>query len=205
MPATVEAPLDLVESFAALRFPPKADARLQVLMDRNTDGRLGAAERDELESLVELSESLSLLRAQALHVLGRREPPGVGHRPAGAGPGGRPVRVLPHAPVVAGGDVPPRTHHPGGPATVDNLCLACPGCNLHKSDRIAATDPDTGEAVRLFHPRRDRWADHFTWHASELTGRTPSGRATAAVLDLNARRLRIRQAERLLDLFPPDD
>lgn len=72
MSAVVQAPLDLVESFAGLRFPPKTDARLQALMDRNTDGRLTPGERDELEALVELSETLALLRARALHLLGRR-------------------------------------------------------------------------------------------------------------------------------------
>lgn len=72
MTAVVQAPRDLVESFAEVRFPPKADARLQTLMDRNTDGRLDPAERDELEALVELSQKLALLRAGALLALGRR-------------------------------------------------------------------------------------------------------------------------------------
>lgn len=72
MPAVVQAPLDLVESFADLRFPRKTDARLQTLMDRNSAGGLSPDEREELESLVELSETLALLRARALHLLGRR-------------------------------------------------------------------------------------------------------------------------------------
>ena len=69
---TVEAPLELVEALAALRFPPKTDAHLQDLMDRNTEGLLSEAEREELEALAELSERLALLRAQALHLLGRK-------------------------------------------------------------------------------------------------------------------------------------
>ena len=40
-------------------------------MDRNNEGRLSSDERDELESLVELSESMSLVRAEALRLLGR--------------------------------------------------------------------------------------------------------------------------------------
>jgi len=71
MPAVVEAPLELVETVAAMRFPVKTNARLQILMDRNTNGQLTPSERDELESLVELSESLALVRAQALRLLGR--------------------------------------------------------------------------------------------------------------------------------------
>jgi hypothetical protein len=69
---TVEAPLEMVEGLAELRFPPKTDALLQRLMDRNTEGQLTEAERIELEALVELSERLTLLRAQALRVLGRK-------------------------------------------------------------------------------------------------------------------------------------
>jgi hypothetical protein len=69
---TVEAPLEFVESLADLRFPPRTDAHLQTLMDRNTEGQLTAMEREELEALVELSERLALLRAQALRLLGRK-------------------------------------------------------------------------------------------------------------------------------------
>jgi hypothetical protein len=71
MSAVIQAPLEMVEAVASLRLPAKADQRLQTLMDRNTDGALTPAERDELETLVELSETLALVRAQALHLLGR--------------------------------------------------------------------------------------------------------------------------------------
>ena len=54
-----------------LRLPPRADQRLRALMDRNNEGMLSETERAELESLVELSERLSLVRAEALHLLGR--------------------------------------------------------------------------------------------------------------------------------------
>jgi len=72
MTTVVEAPLTMVEAVAALRLPPRADQRLQVLMDRNTDGALRSEEKKELEALVELSETIALVRAQALHVLGRK-------------------------------------------------------------------------------------------------------------------------------------
>jgi len=61
----------MVEAVASLRLPPKADRRLQELMDRNTNGALGPGEREDLEALVELSETISLVRAQALRLLGR--------------------------------------------------------------------------------------------------------------------------------------
>ena len=66
-----KAPHDVAESVASLRFPPKADRRLQGLMDRNNEGILTPHEREELDTLVELSETMSLLCAKALHFLGR--------------------------------------------------------------------------------------------------------------------------------------
>ena len=68
---TIEAPIELVTSIADLQFPQKIDTHLQILMDRNTEGRLSESERAELEALVELSETISLLRVQALRTLGR--------------------------------------------------------------------------------------------------------------------------------------
>lgn len=70
--STIDAPLDWVETVGNLRLPPKADRRLQELMDRNNEGLLTETERADLESLIELSERLSLVRAEALHLLGRR-------------------------------------------------------------------------------------------------------------------------------------
>lgn len=67
----ISAPLDWVEAVSELRLPEKSDERLQELMDLNTDGRLSEEQRAELEALVELSERLSLIRAEALHLLGR--------------------------------------------------------------------------------------------------------------------------------------
>lgn len=65
-------PLEWIEAVAALRLPPGVDRRCQELMDRNNEGNLSAEERQELEDLVEFSERLGLVRAQALHLLGRQ-------------------------------------------------------------------------------------------------------------------------------------
>ncbi len=69
--AVISAPVDWVESVSELRLPAKADRRMQELMDRNTEGQLTEDERMDLESMVELSETLALVRAEALHLLGR--------------------------------------------------------------------------------------------------------------------------------------
>jgi hypothetical protein len=73
----------------------------------------------------------------------------------------------------------------GGQTVLENLALACLHCNRHKGPNIAGTDPKTGEIVRLFHPRSDRWNDHFEWAGSVLTGRTTIGRVTIQVLAVN--------------------
>jgi HNH endonuclease len=92
----------------------------------------------------------------------------------------------------------------GGTDDLANLAWACPACNLHKSDRTSAVDPDSGAVVPLFNPRTDRWAEHFRWDGYEIRGITPTGRAAVFALDLNhPRRVMIRRAEEMFDLFPP--
>ncbi len=45
---------------------------MQELMDRNSEGLLTETERADLESFVERSERLSLVRAEARHLLERQ-------------------------------------------------------------------------------------------------------------------------------------
>ena len=73
----------------------------------------------------------------------------------------------------------------GGKAELENLALACIHCNRFKGPNIAGRDPETGEIVRLFHPRLDKWAEHFTWEGPELKAVTAVGRVTIAVLLIN--------------------
>ena len=71
MDAIVPAPIEWVESVSGLRLPANADHRLQELMHRNNEGQLTPTERSEMEALIEVSENMSLVRAEALHLLGR--------------------------------------------------------------------------------------------------------------------------------------
>ncbi|MCL4195767.1 MAG: hypothetical protein KJZ87_28785 [Thermoguttaceae bacterium] len=71
MNSVIMAPVEWVEAVGKLRLPARVDHHLQNLMDRNSEGLLTDAERDELEALVELSQCLSLLRAEAWQLLGR--------------------------------------------------------------------------------------------------------------------------------------
>lgn len=68
----VQAPTEWVEAVGNFKFPERVNERLQQLMTLNNEGELGEAERSELEAWVELSERFSLLRAEALQLLGRR-------------------------------------------------------------------------------------------------------------------------------------
>jgi hypothetical protein len=72
-----------------------------------------------------------------------------------------------------------------GQSKFNNLALACSRCNRNKGPNIAGLDNRTHEIVRLYHPRRDQWMDHFRWHGPRLLGLTPIGRVTIRVLAIN--------------------
>ncbi len=72
MTATIPAPETWIRSIGELRLPPETDKHLQDLMDRNNDGLLHPSQKQELAALAAWSEEISLLRAEALHLLGQR-------------------------------------------------------------------------------------------------------------------------------------
>jgi hypothetical protein len=74
-----------------------------------------------------------------------------------------------------------------GATSLENLALACQGCNGHKYNKTHSFDPVSGETVALFHPRKQSWRDHFTWNddCTLIVGLTPTGRATVEALRLN--------------------
>ena len=49
----------------------------------------------------------------------------------------------------------------GGIDELDNLALSCHLCNSKKGPNLSGLDPESGDLTRLFHPRTDRWSDHF--------------------------------------------
>ena len=75
----------------------------------------------------------------------------------------------------------------GGESTIDNLALACQGCNNHKYNKTGERDPVAGNIVALYHPRQQRWNEHFAWNDdfTIIIGLTPTGRATVEALQLN--------------------
>jgi len=95
----------------------------------------------------------------------------------------------------------------GGPTEEDNLALACLICNRNKGSDIASREPATGELVRLFNPRTDRWSDHFrlSEDGATIVPLTAIGEATVRILGLNeGDRLLERRALHTAGRFPTD-
>ena len=80
----------------------------------------------------------------------------------------------------------------GGSSNLDNLAYCCIFCNRYKGSDVAAIDSETGEAVRLFHPRLQQWPDHFRIRGAIIEPLTRQGEVTA-------RLLRFNHAERIVE------
>ena len=96
----------------------------------------------------------------------------------------------------------------GGTNREENLWLACRRCNAFKGTQTQARDPQSGERVALFNPRRQRWIDHFTWSedGTEIVGKTPCGRATVAALRMNNAEIMVaRRSWVSVGWWPPND
>jgi hypothetical protein len=85
----------------------------------------------------------------------------------------------------------PRQHEGGDEP--ENLALACYFCNLHKGPNLTAIDPETKTSTPLFNPRLQIWEEHFELNGPLVSGRTPTGRATAKLFRMNdPRRIYLR-------------
>lgn len=85
----------------------------------------------------------------------------------------------------------------GGSTESENLALSCALCNKRKGSDIASLDEETGDIVALYHPRRERWLDHFQLADSHIIPLTPMGRVTVRLLQLNSLN-RIEERELLI-------
>ncbi len=95
----------------------------------------------------------------------------------------------------------------GGLTEEDNLAYACALCNRNKGSDLGSLEPDTGELVRFYDPRRDRWTDHFRLAEDGVTivPLTPVGRVTVRILGLNHNdRLLERTELREIGRYPPE-
>jgi hypothetical protein len=71
----------------------------------------------------------------------------------------------------------------------ESLAWACSECNYHKGPNLVSIDPETRQQADLFHPRHDDWDEHFGISEGSIVGRTPKGRTTARLLNMNSSRL----------------
>jgi hypothetical protein len=92
----------------------------------------------------------------------------------------------------------------GGMDDDENLCLACLKCNGYKGPNVAALDPETGDATKLYNPRQQIWDEHFAVNDdATLRGLSPEGRATILVLRINEEsRVQTRQLMLKVGRFP---
>lgn len=94
----------------------------------------------------------------------------------------------------------------GGTSVPDNLAWADGGCNGHKHTKTHHFDPLNKQLVRLYHPRLDKWHDHFEWSEDEtlIIGLTPIGRATVELLQVNREsNINLRRLLIVAGLHPP--
>jgi len=79
----------------------------------------------------------------------------------------------------------------GGTDDLENLALACQGCNGHKSTKTEAFDAISQTIATFYNPRKDVWSEHFVWSEdfTEIIGKTAKGRATIKTLKLNRQRV----------------
>lgn len=83
----------------------------------------------------------------------------------------------------------------GGLTQTGNLAYACFACNRSKGSDIASLVPGTVRLVPLFHPRRDRWHEHFG--LSETDGVTIV--SVSGIGEATAHLLRINDPDRLVE------
>jgi hypothetical protein len=93
-------------------------------------------------------------------------------------------------PEIAGGfsyqvdHVIPEKHL--GSSEINNLAWACFKYNNAKSTDISSYDVDTGALTLLYNPRTQGWDEHFEILEGVIIGKTPIGRVTARILEMNS-------------------
>lgn len=81
----------------------------------------------------------------------------------------------------------------GGTTVLNNLAFCCPICNSKKGSDLGTILEDEDVLVRIFHPRKQHWFDHFQVTADgTIHAKTEIGRSTIKLLELN-------DAERIME------
>lgn len=72
-----------------------------------------------------------------------------------------------------------------GATVLSNLAYACPICNANKGSDIGSILEDEDVFIRLFHPRKHNWFDHFEVLEGLIYPKTEIAGVTIKILDLN--------------------
>ncbi|MBD2181732.1 HNH endonuclease [Planktothrix sp. FACHB-1355] len=73
----------------------------------------------------------------------------------------------------------------GGETIAENLAYSCLYCNLNKGTDLGSIIWRTGELVRFFNPRRDRWSEHFRLEGATIQPLTDIGEVTERIFQFN--------------------
>lgn len=88
-------------------------------------------------------------------------------------------------------------------ARAEALCEYCVFCNRGKGTDLGSIAGSSGNFVRFFNPRVDRWFDHFRIAGARIEPVTETGEVTVRILDFNsAERLLEREALCRVGRFP---
>lgn len=93
----------------------------------------------------------------------------------------------------------------GGGDDESNLALSCRSCNLFKGASLTGLNGASETAFRLFHPRQDRWIEHFDLdtETGSIRALTPVARGTVMRLHMNSPvQVTARRQWIALGLFP---
>ena len=93
-----------------------------------------------------------------------------------------------------------------GQTTEANLAYACFVCNRNKGSDIGSLIPGSADLIRFYHPRLDRWHEHFRLATSDgitIVALSEIGEATARIFGFNTdERLLERQALQVSGRYP---
>lgn len=83
----------------------------------------------------------------------------------------------------------------GGSSKPENLAYACTFCNRFKGTDLTSIDWATGEFIRFFNPRIDKWNEHFKLNKEKIEPISKIGEMTERILQFNIKERLIERKE----------
>jgi hypothetical protein len=93
----------------------------------------------------------------------------------------------------------------GGKTEAGNLALACQICNRAKGSDLGSIAEKSGELVRFYNPRTDKWSKHFRLDGAIIAPLSKVGEVTVKILGFNSDE-RVRERKGLIEIghFPAE-